>query len=593
MLDLKITDARIIDGTGTEAYLGDVGIAFGVITEVGRVTTRARQEINADGASLIPGLVDIHTHYDGQVDWDPMLAPSSWHGATTVVMGNCGVGFAPVRPHQRDMLIELMEGVEDIPHPVLAKGLSWEWETFGQYLDAVDAKPHAIDFATYLPHGPLRVYVMSERGARREAATADDLALMQREAEAAFRAGALGFATSRTILHKTSAGEPTPMLDAAEVELSAIGAVMRARQSGVWQLVSDFTDLDAEFGMLRRLTLTSGRGMTFTISQRPDRPGDWRRLLSLLDKAAADGLPMLGQVIGRPIGVLQSLQTSTHPFFANPAYRSIATLPHAERLAKLRDPRIREEILAVTDRPDQDVLRRYPAYIGYLAANPGFLYRLGDPPRYLPALDESAGAIALREGRSPFEVVYDWLLEADGHGLLYLTLTNWVEGHDGPLREMLLHPHTVVGLADGGAHFGMICDASASTFMFTHWARDAAPERRIALERVVHWQTQRTAQVVGLHDRGVIAPGYRADLNLVDFNGLSLPPPRVVQDLPAGGSRLLQGVQGFLATIVAGEPILIEGHATGALPGRLVRGTQSAPPGDERRARPKGNGLLP
>lgn len=577
MFDLLIKKGTVIDGTGAPARSADVAIKDGMIAAIGTDLGAAERAIDAAGATVTPGFVDIHCHYDGQVEWDPYFSPSPQHGVTTVVMSNCGVGFAPVRPGDRDMLISLMEGVEDIPNPVLAEGLSWSWETFPEYLDAIAAKPHAIDFAAQLPHGPLRVYVMGQRGADREPATPEDLAQMQTIVRDAMKAGALGFTTSRTILHKTSTGDPTPMLDAAEEELRAIALAMRDVGTGVIELVSDFGDIEGEFAMLERLVGESGRPLTFSLAQRPDRPEAFRRMLALVEAADAKGLPIRGQVIGRPIGVLLGLDTSAHPFFANREYLKIADLPLAERATRMRDPAIKAAILSAVGDDDPSVLRRFPPYIALICREPRLLYRLGDPPCYLPDPDTSAGSVAEREGLTAFEVVYDWMVERDGRELLYLTLTNYAWGDDRAIREMINHPLTVYGLSDGGAHYGMICDASAPTFMLRHWAGHPDPARRLRIEEVVHRLTQRPAKTVGLEDRGVLAPGYRADLNIIDIDRLELQAPHIVRDLPTGGRRLTQSASGYRSTIVAGEEVFRQGQPTGAMPGKLVRSFQRAP----------------
>jgi N-acyl-D-aspartate/D-glutamate deacylase len=577
MHDVLIRGGVVIDGSGAAPFKADVAIKGGRIAAVGDNLGPASRSIDAAGAFVTPGFVDIHCHYDGQVEWDPWLSPSPLHGVTSVVMSNCGVGFAPVRPADRDRLIQLMEGVEDIPFPVLADGLSWNWETLPEYLDQIDSSPHAIDFAVQLPHGPLRVYVMGERGANREDATADDIAQMQRIVVEALDAGALGFSTSRTILHKSSTGDFTPTLGAASAELEAIADAMRQAGKGVIELVSDFADPEAEFAMLRRLVQQSGRPLSFSLAQSPVAPEQYRRFLELLDEAHADGLPLRAQVIGRPIGILLGLDATAHPFFANPAYLEIAALPPAARAAEMRRPERRAAILASIGREDPAVLNRYPPYIAHVCSNPGLLYRLGNPPRYLPDPADVAGAVAARTGQTDYETVYDWLAADDGAELLYLPLTNFAHGNDEAIHTLITHPRTLMGLSDGGAHYGMICDASAPTFLLQHWVQHKDPARRIDLAQAIHWLTAKPADAVGLLDRGLVRPGYRADLNILDLEKLHLPAPSIVRDLPSGGKRLTQAAEGYRATLVAGEVILENGKPTGALPGRLIRGAQPAP----------------
>lgn len=577
MHDCLIAGGRIVDGSGAEPFEADVAIKDGRIAAVGHNLGAAARTIDATGALVTPGFVDIHCHYDGQVEWDPWLSPSPLHGVTSVVMSNCGVGFAPVRAEDRDTLIQLMEGVEDIPYPVLADGLTWNWETLPEYLDQIDSTPHAIDFAVQLPHGPLRVYVMGERGAAREAATPDDLVQMQKIVVEALEAGALGFSTSRTLLHKTSTGDFTPTLGAAHAELEAIAEAMRQAGKGVIELVSDFTDPEGEFEMLRRLVQQSGRPLSFSLAQSPVAPEQYRRMLELLEGAQADGLPIRGQVIGRPIGILLGLDATAHPFFANPAYLDIADLPPAERAAEMRKGERRAAILGSIGQEDPAVLGRYPPYIAHICRNPGLLYRLGNPPCYLPDTQDVAGAVAQRQGQTPFETVYDWLSADDGAELLYLPLTNFAWGTDDAIHELITHPLTLMGLSDGGAHYGMICDASAPTFLLQHWVQHKDPTRRVKLASAIHWLTSKPAAAVGLHDRGLLKPGYRADINILDLDRLHLPAPHVVRDLPSGGKRLTQSAEGYRATLVLGKVILENGVPTGALPGRLIRGAQPAP----------------
>ena len=567
--DLLIRGGSVVDGTGAAARTADVAISGGVVTEVGRVDGTADQVIDADGLLVTPGFVDIHCHYDGQASWGERMIPSSWHGVTTVVVGNCGVGFAPVRPADHDRLIELMEGVEDIPGAVLHEGLTWAWQSFPEFVDALDHRPFDVDVAVQVPHGALRLHVMGERGARRETATADDIDAMARLARGAIEAGALGFTTSRTLNHRTSRGEYTPTLTAEADELIGIAEEIGKSGRGVLQVVSDFHDVDAEFSIFRRMAEQSGRPLSFSLLQ--VRGDTWRRLLDLLAEVNAGGVQMTGQVAPRPVGLVLGLECTLHPLLTNPAYREIADRPLAERVAVMTDPAFRQRVLdADASGPEGRLLQSF--------AN---IFELGDPPDYEPDAASSIAARAAREGRSPLDLAYDVLLQEGGHGFLYLPLLNFADGNLDPAGEMLAHAHTVVGLGDGGAHVGTICDASFPTTLLTLWARDR-DHGRLNLPFVVHRQTQATARTVGLLDRGVLAPGYRADVNVIDFERLAARRPEIRHDLPAGGKRLVQGADGYVATIAAGEVTYEHGDATGPLPGRLVRGPQPAPTGGVR-----------
>jgi len=538
---------------------------------VGRIDGSGRRQLDADGLLVTPGFVDIHTHYDGQATWDSSLAPSSWHGVTTVVMGNCGVGFAPVRPSDHERLIELMEGVEDIPGTALHEGLSWDWQTFGEFLDALERQPHDIDFATQLPHGALRLHVMGERGARREPATPDDIAEMARIARQAVEDGALGFTTSRTLNHRTSRGEPTPTLTAEADELVGIARALGDARKGVLQLVSDFIDVDDEMATFRRMAAESGRPLSLSLAQSPLAPDSWRRILDLIDAANADGVAMRAQVAARPVGVLMGLECTLHPLMTNPVYREVAELPLAERVRALADPGFKERVLAA-EAADKERSKLGGGLIQRWAS----VYELGDPPDYEPDPSTSVAARAEREGRRPEELAYDLLLGAGGHALLYLPFLNYADGNLDAVGEMLRHPCAVPGLSDGGAHAGTICDVSFPTTLLTLWGRDRA-RGRMEIPFLVERQARATAEAVGLLDRGVLARGYRADVNLIDLDGLRLHRPEVRHDLPAGGRRLIQRADGYVATTVAGTVIHEHGEDTGALPGRLIRGAQPAP----------------
>ncbi|HZJ65396.1 MAG TPA: amidohydrolase family protein [Kofleriaceae bacterium] len=564
--DLVLRNGTVIDGSGGAPFRGDVAVAGGVITEVGAVGAIGREEIDARGLLVTPGFVDIHTHYDGQVTWDSRVTPSSLHGVTTAVMGNCGVGFAPVQSAHHDMLIELMEGVEDIPGAALHEGLPWSWSSFPEYLDAIERMPHDIDVCAQVPHGALRVYVMGERGAQRDAATADEIAQMSRLVEQALAAGALGFTSSRTVQHRTSKGEPTPTLTAAEDELRGIAAGLRRSAAGVIEMISDFEDLDGEFDLFCRMVEDAGRPMTISLAQRDNAPDNWKVLLARIEGAAARGLPMKGQVAVRPIGVLLGLECSLHPFVACPSYKAIAKLPLADRVREMRDPQLRRRILGETAQSSNSTVR-------YIARSYQKLYRLGDPPDYEPDPESSVAAQALRAGRSPGELAYDWLLEADGREILYFPLHNYTEHSLDAVRAMMTHKDTVSGLGDGGAHVGTICDASFPTHALTHWGRDRA-RGRLELPWLIKRQTSETAAAVGLLDRGLVRPGMKADLNVIDFARLRMRRPHIVYDLPANGRRLMQKADGYVATVVSGVVTYREGEPTGALPGKLVRGAQ-------------------
>ena len=564
--DLVIRNGTIIDGSGADRFGGDVAVDGGTITAVGRVEGSGRREIDADGRVVAPGFVDIHTHYDGQATWDGRLAPSSWHGVTTVVMGNCGVGFAPVFEHDRERLIQLMEGVEDIPGTALHEGLSWDWQSFPEYLDELDRRPRDIDLGAQVPHGALRLHVMGERGATQQPATPDDIADMARLAAEAVRAGALGFTTTRTVNHRTSLGEPTPTLQAEADELIGIARAIGELGTGVLQAVSDFDDLPGEIDLFRRMAAESGRPISVSVAQGPRRPDDWRDELDAFAAATAAGTTMRGQVGARAVGLMLGLQATLHPFMYSPVYGEIADLPLPERVALMHDPDLRRRII--------ETARVEDTKLGSLAIQRyKFIFRLGDPPDYEPDPSTSIAATAERERRDPAEVAYDWLLEQNGTALLYQPALNWAGGNLDVVGEMLRHPASVPGLSDGGAHVGTICDVSFPTTLLQWWGRDR-PTGRIPLETLVAKQCRMTAETVGLTDRGVLAPGKRADVNVIDVEGLQLHAPEIVHDLPAGGARLLQRADGYDHTFVAGTEIMAGGHSTGATPGRLVRGAR-------------------
>ena len=567
--DLIIRNGTVFDGTGEPGFEGDVAITGGRIASVGRVSGKGREEIDAKGKIVTPGFVDIHTHYDGQATWDQHLTPSAWHGVTTAVMGNCGVGFAPCRTNDHDMLIRLMEGVEDIPGVVLTEGLKWNWETFPEFLDALEAHPHDIDFAAQVPHGALRVYVMGERGANRDPATAGDIREMAAIARDAVKAGALGFSTSRTLNHRTSDGQPTPTLTAAEDELVGIAMGLKAANAGVLQVVSDFADPARELTMLRRMVTDSGRPLSFSLLQSDRGPEAWKMLLSWVDQCNADGLPVRAQVCGRPVGLLLGLSLTLNPFSAHPSYKTIEHLPFAERLKLLRTPEWRAKLLNETPNSDNP-------FVKAVLRNFAKMFPLADPPNYEPTADESLGARAAQRNVSPEELAYDWMLQDDGRALILFPFLNYADDNLEPALAMMRHPHTVLGLGDGGAHVGMISDGSFPTSMLTHWTRDRTRGAKLPLEWVIKAQSRDTAATVGLHDRGLLKPGYKADLNVIDHARLTLHRPKVAYDLPAGGRRLVQYADGYEATVVSGAVTYRNGNATGALPGKLIRGAKSA-----------------
>lgn len=569
--DLVIRNGTILDGGGGEPFKADVAIADGRIIAIGVVEQAGERELDATGLLVTPGFVDIHTHYDGQAIWSDRLNPSSSHGVTTAVLGNCGVGFAPCRPADHDLLIRVMEGVEDIPGVVMAEGLSWNWETFPQYLDALEARHRDIDVAVYLPHSPVRVYVMGERGANREAATPEDLTKMREIAREAVAAGAIGFATSRVVVHRTADGAAIPSFQAAREELEEIGSGMADAGGGIIQLVPDLPTAEGWIPELQRMVeigRATGRPITFTLGAGNSGPPIWRDALKLLHAARAEGISIAAQIFPRPVGLIAGFNLSTNPFCLTPTYKTLAQLPIEEKIERLRDPEIRARIIA--EKPEQG----HP--LAVMGRSFDWMFPLTEPPNYEPALQDSIGAQARALGKSPEELAYDHLLTANGHAMLLVALGNFPNGSLDDLAELIGDDAVVLGLGDGGAHYGMICDASYPTFMLSHWARDRKG-LKIALPAVIKSLTSDPAGVVGLKDRGRIAVGYKADINVIDLERLTLHAPKVVFDLPAGGRRLDQSATGYTATIVAGEIISTNGTPTGHLPGRLVRGARRQP----------------
>lgn len=561
--DLVIRGGAVVDGSGGPMVAADVAISGGRITTVGQVRATGAQEIDARDRLVTPGFVDVHTHYDAQATWASQLTPSSCNGVTTVLMGNCGVGFAPVRPDDRAMLISLMEGVEDIPEVVMQEGLPWTWASFPDYLDTLAARRYDVDVATQVPHAALRVFVMGRRGADRAEATAADRAEMARLAAEGVRAGAFGFSTSRLLQHRTAAGAPVPSYGAAEAELAEIADAVGAVGRGWLQVVGDYGDaIDREFGLLVRLAKRSGRPLTLTLLQKNAHPEQWRDLLARIAAANAEGLSISGQVRGRPTSTLLGFELSENPFLGCPAWRELAPLDMDARVRVLRDPGFRARLIGEPAGAEAQIRR---------LRDWDRIFPFGDPPQYEPDPGASVGAEAKRRGLDPAALAYDLMMERDGRAILYHPMTNYAGGDMAPVHEMLGHPNTLIGLGDGGAHVGIMCDATDMAHTLTHWARDRSRGPRHTVEEMTRRLTSANADAIGLTDRGRIAPGQRADINVIDFDALQLQLPEVLYDLPAGGKRIVQRSRGFDATVVAGAPTWRHGEATGALPGRLVR----------------------
>jgi N-acyl-D-aspartate/D-glutamate deacylase len=570
--DLLIRGGLVVDGTGSAAFESDVAIKERRIVAIGKSLPAAgSNEIDAKNRIVTPGFVDIHTHYDGQVTWENRLVPSSSHGVTTVVMGNCGVGFAPCRSDQHDLLVRLMEGVEDIPHPVLVDGLPWCWETYPEYLAYLSTRQFDMDVCGYVPHAAVRVYVMGTRGADREPANDADLQQMSRLVREAVEAGAMGFSTSRTFFHRSSDGKSTPSFEAAESELMALALALKHAGRGVMQLITDFDDPPQTFAMLRRLVEASGRPLSVSLLEGTYGPMTlgWRDVLDWAADASAEGLPIKAQVLERAIGVMLGHELTLNPFYTTSTYAKLAHLSFDEKIRELKRPEIRARILAEAVDPDPTIV------LGRLAREFDHMFILGDPPDYEQPLDQTIEARARRLGISPTELAYDLLLENDGHNMLYVTLCNYEHGSLDSSLAMMRHPGGVLGLGDGGAHCGTICDGSHPTFMLTHWVRDRTRGERMSLESAIKALCHDTARAVGLADRGTIEVGAKADVNVIDFDRLALHAPTVAHDLPSGGRRLVQRADGYAATIVNGTIVYRDGNATGALPGRLVRGPQA------------------
>ncbi len=592
MLNLLIKNATIIDGSGSPAYCADVGIQNGKIAEIGKITQFTKEIIHADGAWLTPGFVDIHSHYDGQASWDETFSPSIQHGTTTVVMGNCGVGFAPLSKNTADeqqRLIRLMEGVEDIPGSALAEGVAFNWTDFPSYMAALDAMPHSLDFACLVPHDPLRMAVMGARALAQEAATAQDCAAMQALLKQALQAGAIGFSTGRSDNHRTSRGECTPASEAGDAELAALAGAFKGLQHGVIQLVNDFDVLrgatheddaakarfDAEFALLKQMATISQRPLSMTWLQRDPGAIQWQWLGAAVEHCAREGLPMHLQTAARGIGVITGLDTAFHPLMGFSLYKEIAHLPLPERAAALRSPERRARLLTEKSERLAGDGSSVPPLVDMLLARidmiSGRMFALTDAPNYEPPVMASFLVRAKQQGISPLLAIYDYLAQGDGTGLIYFPIFNYNEGNLNVVQQMLQHPRALMGLSDAGAHVGTICDASFSTFMLTHWARLGANDAPVHIAQAVHMLSGRNAAYLGMQDRGVLQIGKRADFNLIDPTRLALHKPHIVRDLPAGGRRLLQSASGYIGTWVAGQCVQREGQITAERPGRLVR----------------------
>ena len=566
--DLIVRNGTIVDGTGKPGYGGDIAVKDGRIAAIGKIHGAGTEEIDARGLLVTPGFVDIHTHYDGHATWTNRLGPSSNHGVTTVLMGNCGVGFAPCRAEDRGRLVKLMEGVEDIPDIVMTAGLPWNWESFPDYLDSIEERRFDMNVAAYLPHAPLRVFVMGERAAAREPATPEDIARLRNLAREAMNAGALGFFEDRRSLnHKASDGVLTPTYASSAEELVGIARGLADAGRGVLQIISDFDDLHTEFGIIRRMVEESGRPLSMTVLQLPQAPDRWRHILDRIGQARADGLPVKGQVAGRPVGIMMGLKLNRNPFMRTAGYREVADLAHAERLQALRDPARRARIL---DEMPGDM----GATEQYILTNFAGIYDF-DADGYEPAADRTIAARAAAARVEPAAYAFDLLTAGSGDTVLYFPAVNYVGNDTAAIEAMMAHDDTLLGLGDGGAHCGMICDASLTTYMLERWSTAGAGH--MPVEDVIRRLTSETASAVGLCDRGIIAPGYRADLNVIDIGRVSVGRPEMVKDLPNGAERLGQRATGYVATIVAGDITYRDGVPTGALPGRLIRGAQPLP----------------
>jgi N-acyl-D-aspartate/D-glutamate deacylase len=580
MLDLLIKGGTVVDGSGGAPFVADVGVLGGLIVEIGHITAAARETVDASGAWVTPGFVDIHTHYDGQATWDETFSPSIHHGVTTLVMGNCGVGFAPLRPGSEDRLIKLMEGVEDIPGVALKEGVNFSWESFGDYLNALDAMPHSLDFLAMVPHDPLRMLVMGERAEAREAATAQDIAAMRGHLRAALEAGAAGFSTGRSDNHRTAEGHDTPASTASAAELTGIAQAFTGLKHGVVQVVSDFDlmqgpqNFDAEFDLVEQLATASGRPLSMSWLQRDPGGEQYLAMQARVEAAVARGLPLYLQTAARGIGVINGLDASFHPFMGFPGYKEIAALPVAERAAAMREPALKARILSEKSERLAGDGTPIPPLVDMLLARiemiAGRMFPLDATLNYEPNVMQSFLVRAKQRGTTALGALYDHFSEGEGNNLVYFPIFNYNQGSLDTVRQMLGHPRALFGLADAGAHVGTVCDASFSTFMLTHWVQQRAQDR-LSLEQAVEMMTSRNARYLGLADRGLLAPGLRADINVMDPARLSVGVPKLVRDLPGGGKRFLQKAEGYIGTWVAGQCVAREGELTAARPGRLVR----------------------
>jgi N-acyl-D-aspartate/D-glutamate deacylase len=585
--DLKIVGGLVFDGDGGEPFRANVAVRNGVIVAIGDCPGEASRVIDASGHIVTPGFIDLHTHYDGQVSWDADMQPSVNHGVSTVVMGSCGVGFAPVREADRERLIRLMEGVEDIPGIALSEGMTWDWETIPEYMDALDAKPHTIDFAVQVTHDPLRVYVMGDRAVCNEQATEVDIAAMRRLTREALEAGAIGFSTGRSDIHRSADGDWTPSSEATAEELAGIANAFVGLDHGILQAVNDF-DLeregdafDTEFDILEAMARGGGgRPFSLSLMQRDFAPDQWRRIIGRAEQAGEKGINMRLQTAPRGIGVITGLQCTFHPFIGFPSYKAISPLPLAERVQKMRDPAFKAQLLSEKSEklagdgtPVPPIVDALMAAIDYVASK---TFLLGENPEYEQSAETSVLQMAQSRGISALEMIYDLLLEEEGRALLYFPIYNYTEMNFDNVYTMMTHPQAIMGLSDGGAHVGTICDSSFPTYLLTYWTRDRSRGARIPLPEAIARLTSDIADYCGMVDRGRLRVGLKANINVIDYERLRLYAPRMVQDLPAGGQRLLQDAQGYRAMVVNGEVVLENDCLTGAYPGRLYRAGQSA-----------------
>ena len=565
MYDLVIRNGTIYDGKGGKPYLADLAISGKKIAKIGDIEESGSKEIDAQGKIITPGFVDIHTHYDGLVTWDPYLRPSTYHGVTTVVMGNCGVGFSPCKPEKRDWLIGLMEGVEDIPGTALHEGINWEWETFPEYLDTLEKKPLAIDVGTQIPHGAVRAFVMGERGITQERASEDEIDEMGKIVKEAIAAGAFGFSTSRTEKHRDSSGSLTPSITAHKDELVKISEAVGELNKGVLQGISDFYDFQSEFDIFKEMSSASGRPISITVEQQDARPEWWLQLLDGIKEAQDNGIKMYGQVPPRATGILMGLTASLNPFTLYPSFLEISNLPLDQKVELMKNPDFKKKILL-----EKPVSIGNPL-LDEIITSFNKMFRLGEPANYEPDPELSVLSESKRLNLTPQEIVYDMLLEKDGRALIYHPLFNYEFGNLNHVETMLKHPYTIAGLGDAGAHCGAISDASFPTTLIQHWGRDRDRGEKLPLETLIRMQTYETSQLLGIKDRGLLVEGLKADINIIDFDNLTIHEPEIVNDLPAGGRRLVQKASGYSYTIVSGEIAFKDGEATGKLNGQLIR----------------------